>query len=120
VSCKRNSRLPQLTGAPRVSARITTKITTELLCSIRTATTSKQFAAPRTNVAANLYSLLVTALANGLEPYRYLRFVFEKLPLATELEHFEETSTGWRRSENFKSIGGSPSAYKFSTVNDLR
>ena len=27
-----------------------------------------------------LFSLIETAKANGLEPYRYLRFLFEKLP----------------------------------------
>jgi len=32
--------------------------------------------------SANLYSLIETAKANGLEPYRYLRFLFEKLPYA--------------------------------------
>ena len=29
-----------------------------------------------------LYSLIETAKANGLEPYRYLRYLFEKLPFA--------------------------------------
>ena len=32
--------------------------------------------------SAALYSLIETAKANGLEPYAYLRFLFEKLPLA--------------------------------------
>lgn len=32
--------------------------------------------------SANLYSLIETAKANGLEPYRYLRFLFENLPYA--------------------------------------
>lgn len=32
--------------------------------------------------SAALYSLIETAKANGLEPYRYLRFLFEKLPIA--------------------------------------
>jgi transposase len=32
--------------------------------------------------SAALYSLIETAKANGLEPYHYLRFLFEKLPLA--------------------------------------
>jgi transposase len=41
------------------------------------------------HASANLYSLLVTALANGLEPHRYLRWVFERLPTATQLDHFE-------------------------------
>lgn len=30
-----------------------------------------------------LYSLIETAKANGLEPYRYLRYLFEHLPAAT-------------------------------------
>ena len=32
--------------------------------------------------SAILYSLVESAKANGLEPYKYLRFIFEKLPLA--------------------------------------
>jgi hypothetical protein len=32
--------------------------------------------------SANLYSLVETAKANGLEPWRYLNAVFEKLPAA--------------------------------------
>ena len=31
---------------------------------------------------ATFYSLVETAKANGLEPYAYLRYIFEKLPLA--------------------------------------
>jgi transposase len=31
---------------------------------------------------ATFYSLVETAKANGLEPYNYLRYIFEKLPLA--------------------------------------
>ena len=31
---------------------------------------------------AAFYSLVETAKANGLEPYRYLKHIFEKLPLA--------------------------------------
>lgn len=40
--------------------------------------------------SATLYSLVETAKASRLEPYRYLRHLFEKLPAATELAHFEE------------------------------
>ncbi len=29
-----------------------------------------------------LYSLIQTARTNGIEPYRYLRYLFTKLPLA--------------------------------------
>lgn len=40
--------------------------------------------------SANLYSLVETAKANGLEPYRYLRFLFERLPYATTLEDYQK------------------------------
>ena len=39
--------------------------------------------------SANLYSLIETAKANGLEPYRYLRHVFTELPKAESLADFE-------------------------------
>jgi len=39
--------------------------------------------------SANLYSLIETAKANGLEPYAYLRHVFEHIPAAQTLEEFE-------------------------------
>ncbi|MEN8176035.1 MAG: IS66 family transposase [Pseudomonadota bacterium] len=39
--------------------------------------------------SANLYSLIETAKANGLEPYHYLRHVFTALPQAQSLEQFE-------------------------------
>jgi len=40
--------------------------------------------------SANLYSLVETAKANGLEPYRYLRFLFERLPYAKTLEDYRK------------------------------
>jgi transposase len=39
--------------------------------------------------SANLYSLIETARANGLEPYAYLRKVLTELPQATTLEDIE-------------------------------
>lgn len=39
--------------------------------------------------SANLYSLVETAKANGLEPYAYLRYLFTKLPAANSVEDFE-------------------------------
>jgi transposase len=39
--------------------------------------------------SANLYSVIETAKANGLEPFAYLRHVFAELPRATTLEHCE-------------------------------
>ena len=39
--------------------------------------------------SALLYSLIETAKANGLEPYAYLRYIFERLPLASSLAELE-------------------------------
>ncbi len=39
--------------------------------------------------SALLFSLIETAKANGLEPYRYLRFLFEKLP-STQAANFRQ------------------------------
>ncbi len=39
--------------------------------------------------SANLYSLVETAKANGIEPYAYLRHVFTEIPKAETLEHIE-------------------------------
>ena len=39
--------------------------------------------------SANLYSLIETVKANGLEPYHYLRHVFKELPKAESLEQIE-------------------------------
>ncbi len=38
------------------------------------------------HASSTLYSLIETAKANGIEPYRYLRYIFVKLPLAKELQ----------------------------------
>ncbi len=37
---------------------------------------------PDNNAAATLYSLIETAKACGLDPYRYIRYLFSKLPYA--------------------------------------
>ena len=39
--------------------------------------------------SANLYSLVETAKANGIEPWAYLRYLFEQLPAATEPTEIE-------------------------------
>ena len=39
--------------------------------------------------SALLYSLIETAKANKLEPCAYLRYIFEKLPVAETLEDYE-------------------------------
>jgi transposase len=40
--------------------------------------------------SANLYSLVETAKANGLEPYRYLRYIFDRLPYATTPDDYRK------------------------------
>ena len=39
--------------------------------------------------SAVLYSLIETAKANGLEPYRYLRYLFDRLPLAYTADEYK-------------------------------
>ena len=41
------------------------------------------------NASANLYSLIETAKANGVEPYRYLVALFKKLPMAQTADDYE-------------------------------
>ena len=42
------------------------------------------------DASANLFSLVITARANGIEPYHYLRKVFSELPKAVTLEDIEK------------------------------
>ena len=44
--------------------------------------------------SANLYSLIETAKANGLEPYAYLRHLFTELPKAQTVEAIEALLPG--------------------------
>jgi len=44
--------------------------------------------------SANLYSLIETAKANGLEPYAYLRYVFTELPTAGTVDAIESLLPG--------------------------
>ena len=44
--------------------------------------------------SANLYSLIETAKANGLEPYAYLRYLFTELPQAETVEAIEALLPG--------------------------
>ena len=41
------------------------------------------------NASANLYSVIETAKANNVEPYRYLVALFKKLPLAQIVDDYE-------------------------------
>ena len=47
------------------------------------------------NASANLYSLLQTCLANGIDGYRYLRTLLVELPKASTVEDFD-TLLPWR------------------------
>jgi transposase len=40
--------------------------------------------------SANLYRLVETAKANNLEPYRYLRYIFERLPYAKKPDDYRK------------------------------
>ena len=44
--------------------------------------------------SATIYSLIETAKANQLEPYKYLRFLFEKLPFAQTTEDYSNLLPG--------------------------
>jgi transposase len=39
--------------------------------------------------SANLFSLVMTARANGVEPFEYLSYLFEHLPSAATVEEIE-------------------------------
>ncbi len=41
------------------------------------------------NASANLYTLVETAKANGIDPYRYLTWLFQRLPLATTVADYD-------------------------------
>lgn len=41
------------------------------------------------NASANLYTLVETAKANGLDPYRYLMWLFQRLPLAKTADDYD-------------------------------
>lgn len=41
------------------------------------------------DASAALYSIIITAKANGLDAYTYLRYLFEKLPAATTLSDYD-------------------------------
>ncbi|MBB6591732.1 transposase, partial [Ralstonia solanacearum] len=40
------------------------------------------------NASANLYSLVETCKANGVDPYQYLVWLFRKLPIATTVDDY--------------------------------
>lgn len=52
--------------------------------------------------SANLYSLIETVKANGLEPYAYLRYLFAELPKATTVEDVEALLPGNINTDQIK------------------
>ena len=52
--------------------------------------------------SANLYSLIETAKANGLEPYAYLRYIYTQLPSAQTVEDIEALLPGNVTAEHIK------------------
>lgn len=46
------------------------------------------------DASATIYSLVETAKANSLEPYKYLRYLFEKLPFAQTVDDYKELMPG--------------------------
>jgi transposase len=54
------------------------------------------------NASANLYSLIETTKANGLEPYAYLRYLFAELPRAETVDAIEALLPGNVNPEQIK------------------
>ena len=54
------------------------------------------------NASANLYSLIETTKANGLEPYAYLRYLFAELPRAETVEAIEALLPGNANPEQIR------------------
>ncbi len=52
--------------------------------------------------SANLYSLIETAKANGLEPYAYLRYLFTELPKAETVDAVEAVLPGKLDADQIK------------------
>ena len=57
---------------------------------------------PGVKASANLYSLIETAKANGLEPYAYLRHIYTQLPSVQAVEDIEALLPGNVTAEHIK------------------
>ena len=58
------------------------------------------------HASAAIYSIIQTAILNGLEPYWYLRYLFEKLPLAANFEDLEKLLPNKIRQDELKKYYG--------------
>ena len=56
------------------------------------------------HASATLYSLIETAKANGIEPYRYLRYVFTKLPFVQSRDDYRSLTPQQLDHEDFKTV----------------
>ena len=54
------------------------------------------------SASAALFSLIETAKANELEPYHYLRYLFDKLPMAETTEDYKSLLPQYLSSEQLK------------------
>lgn len=41
------------------------------------------------NASANVYTLVESAKADGIDPYRYLTWLFQRLPLAKTVDDYD-------------------------------
>jgi len=57
--------------------------------------------------SANLYSLVLSAQANGMEPLEYLTHLYTQLPAATTVEQFEALLP-WNVKETLKRSAATP------------
>ena len=56
------------------------------------------------HASATLYSLIETAKANGVEPYRYLRYVFTKLPDMHRRDDYRSLTPQYLDLKDFESL----------------
>ena len=54
--------------------------------------------------SATIYSLVESAKANQLEPYKYLRYLFENLPFANTLEEYKKLLPSSLTQEQLESV----------------
>ena len=60
---------------------------------------------PGAKASANLYSLIETAKAHGLEPYAYLKRVLTELPNIVDYDDVDKLLPDNINSENIKNVG---------------
>ncbi len=53
------------------------------------------------NASANLYTLVESAKANGIDPYRYLTWLFQRLPLAKTVDDYDALLP-WKMPAEFR------------------